>query len=118
MKHKLSQSISEMHLIEIQKSKKNVNRMVIINGFVYALSHMPEFVVRILLVSMAKKLENFCSEKLSCDLGNEEAQVFYLISLVLQFFIFLKFNKNFNASFSDLKHGFIKLIKFKESNQN
>ena len=113
MEHKLHQNVSENHLIEIQKSKKNVNRMVVLNGLIYALSHLPEFVTRILLVCFAKKLSNFCSEKLSCDLANEEAQFFCLISIFSQFFIFLNFNKNFRSSFGDLKDVFVRKIKLK-----
>ena len=92
----------EEHLLQIKKRKKNMNQMVITNGVVYAISHLPEFIIAILLVVFRNFLTKFCTYKLSCDIINEEAQSFGFISVVIQFFIFLKFNKTFRESFNQI----------------
>jgi hypothetical protein len=102
METKRHHTTDEAKLSEIKKLKKNLNKMILTNGFIFALAHLPEFVITILLVSYRKYLTNFCTEKLSCDLINEEAQFFCLISISFQFFIFLKFNKSFRESYRDL----------------
>ncbi len=102
METKRHHTTDEAKLSEIKKLKKNLNKMILTNGCMFALAHLPEFVITILLVSCRKYLTNFCTEKLSCDLINEEAQFFCLISISFQFFIFLKFNKSFRESFNDL----------------
>jgi hypothetical protein len=105
MENKLrtQKNMSDERKSEIQKSKKNVNRMVIVNGLIYAFSHLPEFVTTLLLIGFARFLKMFCTQKLSCELANEEAQFFCLISIFAQFFIFLSFNRSFRESFHDLK---------------
>ena len=90
------------HHRSIQKSKKNINRMILWNSFIYLLAHLPEFVSTILLIQYATKISNFCNNELSCDLINEEAEFFSLLSIVGQFFIFWRFNKNFRTSLRDM----------------
>jgi hypothetical protein len=85
----------------IQKSKKNANRMIIATNIIYFLAHMPEFIINILHISYFKKISKFC-QKISCDILNEEAQFFSLISIVCQFYIFVKFKRSFKSSLSDL----------------
>jgi hypothetical protein len=34
----------------IEKSKKNLNRMILFNSFIYVLSHLPEFIITLLLI--------------------------------------------------------------------
>jgi hypothetical protein len=102
METKRHHTTDEAKLSEIKKLKKNLNKMILTNGCVFGLAHLPEFVITILLVSYRKYLTLFCTEKLSCDLINEEAQFFCLISISFQFLIFLKCNKNFRESFDDL----------------
>ena len=87
---------------EISKKKQNLNHMVLTNGLVYLMSHLPEFLVTLVRISFEKKIAHFCTEKLSCDLINQEAEVFTLISIVSQLYIFLWFNKNFQLSRDDL----------------
>lgn len=87
---------------EISKKKQNLNHMVLTNGFVYLMSHLPEFLIALIRISFEKKIAHFCTEKLSCDLINQEAEVFTLISIVSQLYIFLWFNKNFQSSRDDL----------------
>jgi hypothetical protein len=88
--------------ISIHKSRKKINHMVIWNGVIYFVAHMPEFVCSILLIVFSKSILDFCQEKLSCDLINEEAQTFTLISIVCQLYVFLGFNKNIRISQQDL----------------
>jgi len=101
----------------IEKSKKNVNRMIFCNSLIYILSHLPEFTMTLLLVVFAKSLSNFCNYKNSCDLLNDEAEFFNLISIVCQFYVFKIFDKNFKISLSDLKANLRHFIfKSKKSN--
>jgi len=106
LKKKSKQFTDQVHRDEILQSSKNINRMVVTNGVVYVLAHLPEFLVTILLIAFSSKLANFCKENLSCDLINEEAGFFSLISIAGQFFIFIKFNKTFKESFFDLTSRF------------
>jgi hypothetical protein len=102
LKKKSKQFTDQVHRDEILQSSKNINRMVVTNGVVYVLAHLPEFLVTILLIAFSSKLANFCKENLSCDLINEEAGFLCLISIAGQFFIFIKFNKTIKESFFDL----------------
>ena len=88
---------------EIDKKQDDVIKMIVTNGLVYFLSHLPVFFTSILLVAYAKKIEKFCTYKFSCDLINEISKFFCVISMFLQFFIYLRFNKNFKKSLSDVK---------------
>ena len=85
----------------IQKSKKNANRMIIATNVIYFFAHMPELIINILHISYFKKISKFC-QKISCDILNEEAQFLSLISIVCQFYIFVKFKRSFKSSLSDL----------------
>jgi len=89
------------HYLIVQKSKKNINRMILITNLIYALAHMPEFISTIMPVLFFKKISKFC-QRISCDILNEEAQFFCLISIVCQFYIFIKFKKTFKTSLNDL----------------
>ena len=103
MKNKLTQfsSSDPEHFLNIQKSKKNINRMILLTNVIYAIAHMPEFISTLLLISFYKQISKFCLN-ISCDILNEEAQFFCLISIVCQFFIFIKFKKTFKSSLKDL----------------
>jgi hypothetical protein len=87
----------------IEKSKKSINRMILFNSFIYTFSHLPEFTMTILLIVYTQEITNFCVIKFSCDLLNEEAEFFCLISIVCQFYVFKIFDKNFKKSFDDIK---------------
>ena len=84
---------------DLIKKKKNVNRMIIANSTIFFFSHAPEFLVSALLIFFRKKIKPFCTFQLSCDLINEEAQFFNSTSIVLNFYVFLTFDKNFRESF-------------------
>jgi hypothetical protein len=102
-------SIKSRHLVNIEHrahikdSKKNLNRMVLFNSFLYIFSHLPESLTTLMLIVYARKIANFCQFNFSCDLINEEGEFFSLISIVCQFYVFRIFDKNFKASFLDLK---------------
>jgi len=103
MDNKMKQiSDSKQHKL-IEKSKKNVNRMIFVNSLIYLFSHLPEFTTTLWLIVYSRKMSNFCQNKFSCDLLNEEAEFFGLISIVCQFYVFKMFDKNFKWSFNDLK---------------
>jgi hypothetical protein len=102
MDGKLRQISDVMQRHEIEKSKKNVNRMILFNSLIYIFSHLPEFTTTLLLIVYAEKISNFCLNKFSCDLLNEEAEFFGLISIVCQFYVFKIFDKNFKSSFSQI----------------
>ena len=106
LKNKLIHIIDTDQRMNIHKSKKNLNRMVLVNSCIYIFSHLPEFVTTIMLIAFSKDISIFCDTNLSCDLINEEAEFFCLISIVFQFFIFRFYDKNFRASFLEVKSRF------------
>ena len=61
-----------------------------------------------LLIVYSKKISNFCFDKFSCDLLNEEAKFFGLISIVGQFYVLKNFDKHFKRSFEQIKLNFIR----------
>lgn len=99
---KLTQIIDLEKHKTIEKSKKSLNRMIFFNSLIYILSHLPKFTMTVLLIVYADKISNFCNNKLSCDLLNEEAEFFNLISVVCQFYVFKMFDKNFKASLNEM----------------
>ena len=88
---------------EFKKKKKKIMKMVLLNGALYLMSHFPVFITTILLLVFAKSLNHFCNERISCDLINEIADFFILISMITNFFIFNCFNKCFSESLEDIK---------------
>ena len=118
MANKLCQINDLAQRISIEKSKKNVNRMILLNSFIYVFSHLPEFTTTLLLIVFSKKISNFCSNKFSCDLLNEEAEFFGLISIVCQFYVFKIFDNNFKRSFNDLVNSFLNIFKRPKQTEN
>ena len=103
LNRKLRHIIDIEHQMKILMSKKKMNRMILFNSFLYVFSHLPEFTTTLMLIIYAKSILNFCRNTLSCDLMNEEAEFFCLISISCQFYVFRLFDKNFRTSFFDLK---------------
>jgi hypothetical protein len=93
---------------DLDKKQDDVIKMVITNGLVYFLAHMPVFLTSILLISFSNNMFKFCSYKFSCDIINEIAKFHCLISMFLQFFIFLRYNSVFKNSFKDIKDYYLK----------
>ena len=102
LKNKQSLASTAEHLNEALRYKEKVNKMIITNGTLYFVSHVPEFVVTVMLIVYEKKLADFCLGMFSCTKMIELAQSFNILSISLQFFIFLMFDKNFLKGFSHL----------------
>jgi hypothetical protein len=103
MNSKLRQINDQAQRTLIEKSKKNLNRMILFNSFIYIFSHLPEFAATLMLNVYSKEIVFFCSYKFSCDLLNEEAEFFGLISMVCQFYVLKIFDKNFKRSLNEKK---------------
>ena len=99
--------IDKKKIKEAVKLKENVNKMVIRNGFLFIVSHFPEFVTTIFLTISRKTIASVCLSSLSCGEIIEITQITNFISIVFQIFIFLKFDRNFAESFNDLKDRFL-----------
>jgi len=97
--HKISLRKSNADNTDLLNKKKKVNRLVVLNGVLFFISHMPEFIIAILLLSFRDKITHFCSNQIPCDLLNEEAQFFNLISIMCTFYLLLIFDRNFKESF-------------------
>lgn len=96
------------HHEELKSKQNRLNKMIFFNGIFYFVSHFPEFFTTILLIRFAKKLSEFCAYQFSCDLFNENASFFNMISIVSQFFLYVSFNKNFLMGFKKLIGNFPK----------
>jgi hypothetical protein len=97
--HNISLSNTNADNTDLLNKKKKVNRLVILNGFLFFISHMPEFIISILLLSFREKITHFCTHQIPCDLLNEEAQFFNLISIMCTFYLLIIFDRNFEESF-------------------
>ena len=86
---------------EEEKKKKRILKMIIINGIIFTFSHLPEFVVSILLLIFQNKWD-FCIV-FQCDILNDCAQVFIYFSIMSQFGINSNFNSLFKESYENLK---------------
>jgi hypothetical protein len=82
--------------------RNKLNKMIITNGTLYFLSHIPELIIT-LIVSFRKTYDfvEFCTLGFDCNHLIEMAQTFHFISIGLQFFIFLEFDHNFKKSLVD-----------------
>ena len=89
---------TELHE-DLKRKQIRLNKLIFANGILYLVSHLPEFITSILLIIFAEKISFFCSYQYSCDLFNENASFFNVISIVLQFYLYLCFNKNFLNGF-------------------
>ena len=94
---------STAHYDELKKKQEHMNKMVMFNCGLFFVSHFPEFLVSLLRVIFSKRIAKFCLFKFSCDLLNENARVFNILSINLQFFIYLFFNTKFADSYDNLK---------------
>ena len=102
-------SISEsLALQQAIKLKEKASKLTLFNGMLYFISHIPDFVVSILLLIYGEKMSNFCFSLFSCVELLQIMQSFNFFSLAFQFFIFKKFDKNFSDSFNDLMARFMK----------
>jgi hypothetical protein len=90
------------NLKEAIEFKTRLNKMIITNAGLFFISHIPEFVVTLLLIIFKNTLLEFCSSSFSCFELIEMAQTFHFIFIGFQFFIFLRFDGNFLNSFRDI----------------
>ena len=93
---------NEVHIDEAIRFKEKINKMILVNGFFYFVSHFPEFLVTLLLILFHKKLEHHCFTLFSCVDLIEISQSLNFVMVFSQFFLFKKFDKNFNDSFQNL----------------
>ena len=97
---KEKKAINCPHLADAIQYKANLNKMIITNGTLYFFSHIPEFIVTlIVLFRKSSDFVSLCSFHFNCDYLIEMAQAFHFISISLQFFVFLLFDHNLRNSF-------------------
>jgi hypothetical protein len=89
-------------LEEAHNSKEKITKMVLINSVFFFISHFPAFLSTIFMMIFHEKISKFCLFMFSCKKILEIFQSFYLISISLQIFLFLSFDKNFKLSLKDL----------------
>jgi hypothetical protein len=92
----------EAHVTEALRFKEKINKMIFFNGLFYFVSHFPEFLVTLLLIIFRKTLEHHCFTLFSCVDLIEISQSLNFVMIFSQFFLFKKFDKNFNDSFQNL----------------
>jgi len=91
---------SSSHCVDVIQFEAKLNKMTIVNGMLFFLSHFPHFLLTLIVFFYkSKKFLAFCSEEYDCSILSEMAQVFHFVSIGFQFFIFLGFDKNFRRSF-------------------
>ena len=102
LKRKRNMSRDDHACTDAVMLKAKVKKMVIVNGSLYFLAHIPEFTVTLLLIIFDKKLFEFCYVYFSCNELIEISEGLSFFSIIFQLFIFLKFDKNFRESFEDI----------------
>ena len=85
-------------LNQAHKLKEKVTKMIITNGLLYFVSHVPEFTVTILMLVFEKQIWYSCIDKMQCTELIEITQTFNLISMSCQIFVFTNFDKNIGKS--------------------
>ena len=96
-------ALNSPHLEEAIKLKTKLNKIIITNGIVFFLSNMPEFIVTLSFIfNKSDVFSNFCIAAFNCTDIIETTQSFHFISMGFQFFIFLKYDKNFLNSFANI----------------
>ena len=101
----LENANEDIHLTQALKLKEKINKMILSNGLLYIISHFPDFITTVLLLVFKKKLEYSCFFVISCIDLEEMAQAFNFFSIVFQFIIFIRFDRNFRQSLkSQISH--------------
>jgi hypothetical protein len=104
--------VTSANVHDLEEKQKDLNKMLLINGCVYFMSHFPQFLLTLLMVLNLESILNFCLNKLSCDMVNEITGFFSMLIITFQYFIFLRFNHNIRNSFDDLKKYYFKKLNF------
>ena len=102
IRRKMTNGIDARHLDEAIQFKVKINKMILTNGLVYFLSHIVDFVVTLLLLIFKQSFTQFCSSYFSCPQFLEISQSLNFLSISLNLFIFLLFDRNVLASFKNL----------------
>ena len=102
LKHKKNLTNDVNILNEAVNFKVKVNKMIIVNGILYFVSHLPQFVITVAFFVLKKQLAGFCYFYFLCDDFLEILQTSSLISISFSFFIYLKFDNNIRGSYSDI----------------
>jgi hypothetical protein len=89
---------------DLIKKKKKINRMVLANGVVFFISHMPEFVATMINLYFNKYISVCYYMGFSCELLSEISQFFSLIYINFAFYFLLIFDNNFREGFVCLKN--------------
>jgi hypothetical protein len=100
--HKKQLFHDKKHINEALEHKKKIKKLVITNGVLYSFSHIPQFILTLLLIVSKRELEFFCYFYFSCTEMNDLFETFGFISISLQFFVYNHFDLNFHRSFKDL----------------
>ena len=104
-------------LIQTIHLKEKVNKMIVVNGLLYFVSHAPEFLATTLLLVFSQKLIVVCDLKLSCSHIVEMTQVFGLCRICMQFFVLNYFDNNFRRSKENLLDRYFKISNKNQNNQ-
>ena len=96
-------SLNNHLLNEAIKLKQKINRMILTNGFLYFLTHIPEFVMTMFMLILDRKYSDYFMFRFSFTELIELAQSFNFISFTLQIFVFLHFDKNFRQSLKNIE---------------
>ena len=94
--------------------KKNVTKMIIVNGLLYFVSHVPEFIFTVFMLFLSTELASTCGGKVSCIELNDIAKTLNFFSMGFQIFVFKHFDRNFCNSLDNLLDRF--LYKYKKKN--
>ena len=106
LERKLRLSHDPKHINEAVELKKNITKMILTNGIVFFLSHIPEFTFTFAFVIFKSEFGVFCFYFLNCEKLVELTQTLTFLPISLNFFIFLRFDHHFRESFLELAKRF------------
>ena len=106
--HKKELFHDQKHLDEALEHKNKIRKLIITNGILFFISHMPEFVATLFLIIFRKELKFFCFFYFSCTEMNEIFEVFGFIGASVNFFVYKHFDHNFIESYKEIKEKLFK----------
>ena len=109
LERKLHLSHDQTHINEAINLKKNITKMILINGILYFVSRVPDFILTFAFVIFKHKFTLFCFYFFNCEKILELTQTLIFLPISLNLFVFLRFDHHFRNSFHELvKHSFYK----------
>jgi len=108
VKEKTHMFHDQKHKDEALEHQKKINNLILINGILYFLSHFPEFITTILVISFDGQLKEFQFLYYSNNNFVEISEAFGLLAISLQFFVLNYFDNNFINSFKQMRNDFWK----------